>query len=402
MLYGGFKMVWIAALAWTVFEIINPAEQSYLLGIVGLRSYWLWWLIAPTTLATVLQREKEKRRAIYALLILATGISILAAIQFAAPADSALNLYSVVEGEEIYADSVTVASTSHARVASTFSYISGFSDFTALVPTLLLSIGLDAKDPKLRRLALIVTALAAAVVPMSGSRSSVIVGVVILVITAWTAGLFATRAGRRIMIGGMVAAVFAVLAFPVALLGVEARFGDTAETAARVGVGAANVVPPLALATFDYPAFGIGTGMMQNARFAMHITTQWDNEAEAARYLAELGPVGYLLVWTARFGLVLALFRAYVILKKAGRRGAAAAAMSYVFLTLTGNLTFDHIFQALYFMGCGFILAEVVSATKEINAAQALGAEQRRRASEKLEPVPTGATAMTSPLTDRA
>jgi hypothetical protein len=28
---------------------------------------------------------------------------------------------------------------------------------------------------------------------------------------------------------------------------------------------------------------------------------------------------------------------------------------------MLGNLTFDHIWQALYFLGCGFILSEVVS-----------------------------------------
>jgi len=59
--------------------------------------------------------------------------------------------------------------------------------------------------------------------------------------------------------------------------------------------------------------------------------------------------------------LIVALLRAYAILKRAGRRGAAAAALSYALLTMNGNLTFDHIWQALYFMGCGFILSEVVA-----------------------------------------
>jgi hypothetical protein len=366
-LYRGFKIAWIIGLIWTCGEVVNPQQASYLLGVIGLRSYWLWWLLAPPVMASALQNETQKRRAIYSLLIMATGISIFAALQFASPPDSALNVYSVVEGEEVHADQVIVDSTARARVSSTFSYISGFSDFTMLVPTLLLSIGLDAKDRKLQRLALLATSLSAAVVPMSGSRASVVTGIVILLITAWTAGLFATSIGRRVMIGGFVAAIFAVVVFPDAFLGVQSRFGDTEETAERFTSGAANVVPPLALATFDYPPLGIGTGMMQNARFAMHIQTPWDNELEAARYLAELGPAGYLVVWTARLGLLVALFRAFVILKRAGRRGGAAAAMSYLFLTLVGNITFDHIFQALYFMGCGFILAEVVAVLRATN-----------------------------------
>ncbi len=364
-LYRGFKPALIAAAVWTVGELLNPEQQSYLLGIIGLRSYWFWWLLAPSVMACALQQEREKRRAIYALLVMAAGIAILAAIQFAAPADSPLNTYSVVDGEDVHPEQVAVSGgTAHARVASTFSYISGFSDFTLLVPTLLLSIGLDAKDKRLQRFALISTALTAAVVPMSGSRTSVILGIGILGVTAFSAGLFATRAGRRIMAGAIVAAIFSVVIFPDALLGVQARFGDTEETQERITTGIANVVPPLALATFDYPPFGVGTGMMQNARFAMHIQSQWNNELEAARYLAELGPVGYLLVWTTRLGLIIALLRAHRILKSAGRRGAASAATSYAFLTVVGNLTFDHIFQALYFIGCGFILSEVVSAMR--------------------------------------
>jgi hypothetical protein len=363
-LYRGFKVAWVIAAIWTIGEMLNPEQQSYVLGVIGLRSYWLWWLVAPPVMAGALQQEREKRRAIYALLIMATGIAILAAFQFAAPPDSSLNTYSVVDGEEVHSEQVMVSSTAHARVASTFSYISGFSDFTLLVPTLLLSIGLDAKDKRLQRFAFIATSLTAAVVPMSGSRTSVVFGIVILGVTAWTAGLFATRTGRRIMMGGIVAAIFAVVVFPDAILGVQTRFGDTEETNARIGLGFANVVPPLALTTFDYPALGIGTGMMQNARISMHIETPWDNELEAGRYLAELGPAGYLLIWTARLGLIVALVRAHRILKRAGRRGAAAAAMSYAFLTVVGNLTFDHIFQALYFMGCGFILSEVVSANR--------------------------------------
>ena len=46
-------------------------------------------------------------------------------------------------------------------------------------------------------------------------------------------------------------------------------------------------------------------------------------------------------------------------------RGAAGAALSYAVLTMFGNLTFDNVWQALYFLGCGFILSEVVSVLRE-------------------------------------
>jgi hypothetical protein len=362
-LYGGFKVAWLFGFAWTLVELLNPKQQSWLIGLIGMRAYWLWWF-APPAIAAVLQREEQKRRAIYVLLAMAVGVSVLAAVQFVSPADSAVNLYSVVDGEEISAEQYMVQTTGRARVASTFSFISGFSDFCMVIPTLLLSVGLDARDRKLRRWTLIATCVTAAVVPMSGSRASVLIGGAILVVTAWTAGLLVTRIGRRIVVGGIAAAIVAVAVFPDALIGVRDRF-DPEETNSRFGIAAANAIPPVGLVMFDYPPLGIGTGMMQNVRMSMRIDTdKWQAEVETERYLIELGPLGFLIVWTAKFGLIIALYRAHRILKRAGRRGASAGAMAFLLLTFVGNFTFDHIWEALYFLGCGFILAEVVAVVR--------------------------------------
>jgi hypothetical protein len=142
--------------------------------------------------------------------------------------------------------------------------------------------------------------------------------------------------------------------------GVESRFGNPEETRNRFAQ-LANFIPPVALVTLDYPIAGIGTGMAQNARATMPGENKWEAEGEIDRLLIELGPIGFLLVWFARLGLLVALLRAYRMLKKAGRRGASAAALSYAALTMMGNLVFDHVYQALYFTGCGFILSEVAS-----------------------------------------
>jgi hypothetical protein len=364
LLYGGFAAVLPMAIGWTVIELANPRQASWVLGLIGLRAYWLWW-IAPPIIAGVLQNETTRRRAIYVLVGVAAMVSILAVFQFASPADSDLNLYSVVDGEEIHAsDMATVAATGRARVASTFSFLSGFVDFCLLVPTLLLSIGLEARERRIRTIALAGTAATAAVIPMSGSRGSVVVGAMVLVLMAWASGLFFTRIGRRVLVGGVAAAVLAVVAFPDAILGIQSRFEDTEETAGRVAE-IAVALPPVALSYFDYPAIGLGTGMQQNVRFSMQVSPDdYYSENEVGRYLIELGPVGYLLVWTAKLGLMVALVRGYFILKRVGKRGAAGAALSYAVLTMLGNMTFDHIWQALYFLGCGFVLAEVVAALR--------------------------------------
>jgi hypothetical protein len=385
-LYRGFQVAFGAAFIWTVIEVFNPDQQSKPLALVGLRAYWLWWL-APPVIATVLQKARMKERAIYALLVVSFVVAALAAVQFASPADSAINLYEGhIEGYDM--GEVKVESTERARVSSTFTFVSGFVAFTLAVPTLLLSFGLEAKNPRLRTWALVGTMVTAAVVPMAGTRSSIVLGLTVLGISVWSAGLFFTRVGRRVLIGALAAALISVVAFPDAMAGVQSRFANEEETTGRFEA-AANILPPFALVNFKYPMMGVGTGMEQNARFAFHIGGEWEVESELGRYLVELGPVGFIFFWITKVGLMVALVRAYKLLKRAGRRGAAAAALSYAAMTMFGNLTFDHNWQALYFLGCGFVLSDVLAVFRENSAAASLSAET----AEQIGPAPIRALA---------
>jgi hypothetical protein len=175
----------------------------------------------------------------------------------------------------------------------------------------------------------------------------------------WRAGLVFTRTGRRVIVVAVAAGFASVLAFPEALQGVKDRLdgGDAPDRIAELF----TILPPVALAKYDYPAFGIGTGMMQNFRQQLGVNEDvWGAEGEVSRYLVELGPLGYLLVWAAKLGLVVVLWKSSKILKKAGRRAASAGAFAYALLAFYGSLAFDHIYASLFFVGVGFILQEVV------------------------------------------
>jgi hypothetical protein len=78
--------------------------------------------------------------------------------------------------------------------------------------------------------------------------------------------------------------------------------------------------------------------------------------------------------------------RCYRILKRANRRAAAGTALSYTFVTVIGNLTFDHVWQSLFFLGCGFILSETASVLRQPQAA--------RTAEAPALPVPRAAIAV--------
>ena len=90
----------MVGLVWTFLEIFNPSHQSAALAAIGFRAYWLWWL-APPAIAHVLRDAKERDRGIDVLLATSAFVAILAAVQFAAPSESSVNVYSYVDGEQV-------------------------------------------------------------------------------------------------------------------------------------------------------------------------------------------------------------------------------------------------------------------------------------------------------------
>ena len=170
-----------------------------------------------------------------------------------------------------------------------------------------------------------------------------------------------------------------VFAVPDALQGVFDRF-DSEDTQSRFGQ-LSSVFPPVALATEDYPLMGLGTGMMQSFRTQLNVPVgAYGVETELVRVLVELGGPRLPTGLDRKVGLVVTLWRASKILKKAGRSAAAGAAVSYMLLTFYGALTFDHTFAALYFFGFGIILREVVQAWPVVYGHTILGKSQKVRA----------------------
>jgi hypothetical protein len=339
-----------------LLEIFNPDQSTIILGIVGFRAYWLWWL-APMVIASAIRTAEERQKVLVALAFTALIVGAFAAYQFSQPASSEVNGYATYNGQVI-TDVATVASTGRARVSSTFGYISGFTDFVILIPSLLLSFGLNEAKNRTRIICLAAVVVSVATVPMSGSRSPILIGGGVLLIVARQAGLLRSKVGRRMIVGGAIAAFLALSFSPDAVQGVEDRFkGEDTET--RL-LGIAELFPPYAVTALDYPVLGIGTGMQQNARFTLGLTQdRWNAEGEVGRFLIELGAPGYLAFWVARVGLALLLWRAGQMAKRLKQPAIAGAAFGYVPLTFMGNIVFDHIYQALYFVGVGLILQSI-------------------------------------------
>lgn len=354
-LYGRFIFPLGMCVLWSVLEAFNPLQGSLVLAAIGLRAYWLWW-VAPMLISSVLRTIEVRRGAMYVFAGVAGIVCFFAIAQFGAPPDADVNTYSVnLEGDAVQA--VSVGSTGRARVAATFSFITGFADFTIIAPALLMTVGLGDADRKVRLAGLVAAVFTAAVLPMSGSRGPLLIGGALVIIIAWSAGFLFTRAGRRMVFGGLALVAATLTAFPEALQGVYDRMAGEDSTD-RIHE-TLSILPVVAMTTSVYPFMGIGTGMQQNARAQLGVSSRgYDAENEPGKYLIELGVPGYLLLWFAKLGIAVALFKASRILRKAHHGAAAGAAVGFSALTFFGNLTFDHIWQSLFFIAVGYILME--------------------------------------------
>ena len=354
-LLRGFVAVLALGFAWTVIQIANPQAPSLALGLLGLRAYWLWW-IAPLVVATAL-KSKAARDAIAPILgAVAFAVAAYAAYQFASPAGSEVTQYAGYEG---WVDPATVATTGRARVSSTFSYMSGFVAFALMAPPVLMWLGLEATSLRVRVAAFAGASATLLASPMTGSRGAAIMAAIAIGVVVWRAGLLATRAGRRI--AGLVAASLVAMEWlaPEAIQGVRDRF-DIDDTSQRILEIATGVTPLPMLQYDDYPLLGLGTGSQHNAATIIGATSQWQIEGEPGRYLVELGAPGFVLMYLRRVGLAVALLRVATRLRRAGRLPASGVALWLAVGSMAGNLVFDHVFQALFFLGVGLLLAETV------------------------------------------
>lgn len=346
--YGAFLYALLLAIGWTVLQVFNPEHGSPVLALLGLRGYWLWW-IAPLVVASALRDHEDRERSIAILALFSIFMVLFAYAQFASPPDAAINAYA---SEGSSAD--VVGTTRRVRVSSTFSYLSGFTNFVVLVPGVLLGLALAQRRRSYRLLGLVAAVMITSAAPLTGARAAVILGLGCIGVVAITSGFLLTRTGRRAFVAMVLAVGVTVLVAPEAIRGVQDRFqlGDTDN---RIVEGLA-VLPPIALTYYRYPLLGIGTGMQQNARFTLGIRVPDSIEAPEGRYLVELGPIGYLLIWLSRLGLLVMLVRIGLRLRRRNLRSASATCFGLAVVTLPGNLVFDHVFQSLYFTFVGLVL----------------------------------------------
>src|SRR5215831_1153520 len=130
---GLIKIVLVIGFVWGCIEVLNPNSPSILVGVMGLKAYFLY---AP--IAFILPYAIKSREHLFVLirryLIMAIPVAVLGFIQIMAGPESPINVY-VSQSEE---SPEMLSYFGHdedtfVRTSGTFSYISGYATFLSFL-----------------------------------------------------------------------------------------------------------------------------------------------------------------------------------------------------------------------------------------------------------------------------
>jgi hypothetical protein len=350
------KIVLILGFVFGCIEVLNPNSPSILVGVAGLKTYFLYAPVAFILPYAIKSRE-HFFNLIRRYLIMAIPVAVFGFVQIAAGPQSILNTY-VSYDEDVEAAGTLFGNNELVRTAGTFSYISGYVSFLSFV--CFLAIGYNmARGWRLKNNIGPMLALVLVVGAMftTGSRSPVFTliatGPIFLGLAARN-GLLSSRTAIRLCVLIPVLAIGALSISPRATEAFMARAGEGDSSYALM-----RVFSPLSqtLGALSYgPVLGFGIGTTNNAAFTiMGSTDQWwlrglIVEEEMARVTVELGVIGLLLNYFLRCLIAAFSFRWGISFKDPAYRALGIVLAVHLALGIAFPIVFNST-AALYYWG---------------------------------------------------
>jgi hypothetical protein len=337
-----------------LFQLLNPRLPNWMVGVYGFESY-LFYIPLMYMVPELLPDQKSFRRFVVALIVVSAPALLLGAVQFYLPADHVLNRY-------VWSDQSIAtfgANMDHARVTSTFSYITGYAAFLTGLGVILLGLAL-LEERKFVRLALYATLLFTITdLLMTGSRAPV---AQFLVAAPFVVLLTMGSSTKRHVKGALVvAAVLAVLAYAAVTFFPDAQqaFVDRvvendSENVSRVTAiwtGTARALSQAGMA-----GYGIGSTLPGSSFLYDPLNTPdpppWV-EAELEHVIVETGFVGFLLTIAVRLLVPFELYRSLRLFPRSAARPLVAAALLFVLINLPMQIIVSRTAGIMYWFMAG-------------------------------------------------
>jgi hypothetical protein len=294
-----------------VIEILNPNLPNVAVGLYGLKNY-LMYIPLIFIIPQVFQTRQQLNKFLFWAAIASIPVFLLALYQFTQPPTAWINQYVSHEvGEEAVASRFGEAGEGEfrygrARVASTFSYLSGLTTYLLFMVPLLGGMLLSAQNrSRATTITLAALVLGFGAVFTTGSRSTFLISAIaapLMIFIGSAKGILPRDIALRL--GGL-SVLFALAVFFL--------FGNAAEAllyrAQTTSDSESRFLSPFVdtIGAFSStPLFGMGVGSNSNAAGMLGgADLYWlkgsFHEVESARIMQDLGLAGFTLFYYIKF-----------------------------------------------------------------------------------------------------
>jgi hypothetical protein len=358
---GLIKIVLMVSFVFGCFEVLNPNSPSILIGLAGLKTYFLY---APV--AFILPYAITSREHLFVLirryLIIAIPVAVLGFIQIMAGPESSLNAYvSHTEDEAVLVHFGIEYDL--VRTSGTFSYISGYTAFLSFVAFLAIGYNMACGWRFKNNIApLIALTVVIGAMFTTGSRAPVYTlvatGPVILGL-AVTGRVLPSQTAARLLILLPILAIVALNLSPQAVQGFLERADSASDsTLGRILMPFDETMDVLSVG----PALGMGIGATHpSALTIMGVDLPWwlndiIPEGEMARVTLELGVLGLLLIYALRFLIPAFALRCAMSFKDPAYRALGIVLVVHLALGLFGPVILNATAGLYYWGSLGLVL----------------------------------------------
>jgi len=342
-------------------QVFNPNLPSPLVGILGFKAYFFYAPVA-WVLPAAFSSSAELHARLRAYLLLAIPTGLLGLAQFMSSPDAPINAYA----RQQVGGATTFGSSTHVRVTSTFSYITGYSSYLLAIVMLALAV-LAATRWRARGNLAAYAALAFAIASlfMTGSRGPVFTIALLFPIYVW---LSLAREGRRDAVLGRILLGLGLVAAAVNHVGADAvgafyeRAAGSTDTSERL---LAPLVQPFrVLGDSGLIGYGIGaTHQMAEAVTRGVEPYSWLEgrvvEDEPGRIMLELGPIGFAFFFFLRAYLVVSSLEQVFRLRTPLSRALATSCALFFLAHLPGGVVFNVTADVYYWYFAGLLMCAV-------------------------------------------
>lgn len=341
-------------------QVLNPALPNLSLALIGWKSYF-WYVPLLIVVPYLFRSSQEMADWLRRYALIAVPVAFLGVLQFFSPTDSAINLN--VEHELGMGAPVTFGEIDRVRAAGTFSFISGYTAYLTAIALLCVALA-AAKRWRLEGNRALLVALAMTLVAMlaSGSRAPIFTMAV-----AVPAYLLVSSLRGDLSLGAALRATAAISIGALLIWYLAPQpFEAFAARASRSDDAISRLVGPLEepfrmLEHAGFWGFGIGathqaSSYLVGTRFPWWTGGLWA-EAETTRVMMELGPIGFVLMYSVRIVLFAMALRAAFTLKAPAHRALALALALFFALHVPGAVIFNVTAGVYYWFAAGLLFA---------------------------------------------